>query len=45
MIIVLGLAAIFVFAVLAILVEPDKGDRKAHDPRNNLPIWALIGRR
>ncbi len=45
MLIVFGLAVISIFAVLAILVEPDKGDRKAGDPRNNLPIWALIGRR
>lgn len=45
MVIVFGLAVILIFAVLAILVEPDRGDRKVHDPRTNLPIWALIGRR
>lgn len=45
MIIMIGLAAIASFAILAILTDPSDGYEANHDPRNDLPIWALIGRR
>jgi hypothetical protein len=48
MIFVTGLAILALFALLAILVEPAEGsDEQRHqfDPRNDLPIWALLGRR
>ena len=41
MFIVFGLAVILIFAVLAILVEPTGAIARSHDPRTNLPIWAL----
>ncbi|MEA2538362.1 MAG: hypothetical protein QOF11_2596 [Chloroflexota bacterium] len=45
MIIVIGLAIIASFAIVAILIDPSEGYQAPHDPRNDLPIWAFLGRR
>jgi hypothetical protein len=48
MIIVTGLAILVLFAVAAILVKPNDGNlerRLPRDPIDDLPIWALLGRR
>jgi hypothetical protein len=48
MIVVIGLAIITAFAILAILADPgevDAGRRLPRDPRTDLPLWALLGRR
>jgi hypothetical protein len=48
MIIVTGLAALALFSILAILLAPadhERADRHQYDPLNDLPIWALLGRR
>lgn len=45
MLLVIGLAAIATFAIVAILIDPSEGYQAPHDPRNNLPLWALLGRR
>lgn len=47
MIIVTGLAVLALFAIAAILVEPTEANRdhrQQYDPRNDLPIWTLLGR-
>jgi hypothetical protein len=41
--IVLGLIA--AFAIVAILIDPVEGNQTPHDPRTELPIWAILGRR
>ena len=45
MLIVIGLAAVIVFAVVAVLVDPADGHQASYDPRNDLPFWAYLGRR
>jgi hypothetical protein len=45
MLLVIGLAVIALFAILAVVTDPGDGYQANHDPRNDLPIWALIGRR
>lgn len=45
MFIVIGLAVIASFAILAILIDPNDGYKAPHDPRIDLPIWALLARR
>lgn len=47
MIIVIGLAILALLALAAILVDPTEGGwehRRQYDPRNDLPIWFLLGR-
>jgi hypothetical protein len=45
MVIVIGLAIIASFAIAAILVDPTDGYQEPRDPRAELPLWALLGRR
>jgi len=48
MIILTGLAAFALFALLAILVAPAAErpvDRRPYHPIDELPTWALLGRR
>jgi hypothetical protein len=48
MIVVIGLAIIAALAILSILADPDQGNaerRLPRDPRTDLPLWALLGRR
>jgi hypothetical protein len=45
MLIVIGLAVIIAFAVVAALIDPVEGRQSSHDPRNDLPFWAFLGRR
>ncbi len=45
MIFVIGLALIASFAIAAILSDPTDGYQEPRDPRNELPLWALLGRR
>jgi hypothetical protein len=44
MLLVIGLAVIATFAIVAILIDPSE-DQTPHDPRNDLPLWALLARR
>ena len=45
MLLVIGLAAIATVAIVAILIDPSEGYQAPHDPRNDLPLWALLARR
>ena len=45
MIIVIGLAIVALFDIAAILIDPAEGYQEPHDPRNDLPLWAFLGRR
>lgn len=45
MLLVIGLAVIAAFAIIAVLIDPIEGYQAPHDPRNDLPIWAYLRRR
>ena len=45
MLLVIGLAVLISFAVVAILIDPVDGRQASNDPRNDLPFWAFLGRR
>lgn len=45
MLLVIGLALIIVFAVIAILVDPEDRSKASYDPRSDLPFWAFMGKR
>jgi hypothetical protein len=45
MLLVIGLGVIALFAIAAILIDPSAGYQEPHDPHNDLPIWAVLGRR
>ena len=45
MFIMIGLAVIASLAILAILSDPSEDYQAPHDPRIDLPIWALLARR
>jgi hypothetical protein len=45
MLLVIGLAVVITFAVVAILIDPAEGRQASYDPRNELPFWAFLGRR
>ncbi|MDP9482857.1 MAG: hypothetical protein M3P84_06505 [Chloroflexota bacterium] len=45
MLLVIGLAVLASLAIVAILIDPSEGYQAPHDPRNDLPIWAYLGRR
>lgn len=45
MVIVFVLGAVAVFAIAAILFDPNEDTPQPYDPRTDLPIWAFLGRR
>jgi hypothetical protein len=45
MLLVIGLAVVITFVVIAILIDPAEGRHATYDPRNDLPFWAFLGRR
>ena len=45
MLLVIGLAIVITFAVIAILIDPAEGRQESYDPRSDLPFWAFLGRR
>jgi hypothetical protein len=45
MLLVIGLAVVITFAVVAILIDPAERRQASYDPRNELPFWAFLGRR
>lgn len=45
MLLVIGLAIIASFAIVAMLMDPSEGYEAPHDPLADLPIWSFLGRR
>lgn len=45
MLLVIGLAIIVVFSVVAILIDPEDHSRTSYDPRTDLPFWTFLGKR
>ena len=45
MLLVIGLAIIAAFAVVAILIDPEDRSQASYDPRSDLPFWTFLGRR